>query len=68
MSNQLSVDDTEHLSDVPDGAGCTEIWERLSEERDEAQVDPFEGIIKNSRRSQGTFRLISLEEIDFPCS
>lgn len=23
-----------HLSEVPDGAGCTEIWEHLSEERE----------------------------------
>lgn len=23
--------DDEHLRDVPDGAGCTEIWEHLSE-------------------------------------
>ena len=24
-------DDDEHLRNVPDGAGCTEIWEHLSE-------------------------------------
>jgi len=24
-----------HLTDVPDGAGCTEIWEHLSDDRDE---------------------------------
>jgi len=28
-------DDGGHLGDVPDGAGCTEIWERLSERREE---------------------------------
>ena len=28
-------DDTEHLDDLPEGAGCTEIWEHLSENRDE---------------------------------
>ncbi|WP_199234121.1 hypothetical protein [Halorubrum sp. GN11_10-6_MGM] len=27
--------DSEHLADVEDGAGCTEIWERLSERREE---------------------------------
>jgi hypothetical protein len=27
---------TGHLSDVEDGAGCTEIWETLSEYREEA--------------------------------
>lgn len=27
--------DDNHLSDVPDGSGCTEIWEHLSEERDD---------------------------------
>jgi len=32
MSNQDSTDD-EHLHDVEDGAGCTEIWETLSEFR-----------------------------------
>ncbi|MBP2252630.1 hypothetical protein J2754_002976 [Halarchaeum solikamskense] len=31
MSNQ----DGAHLDDVEDGAGCTEIWERLSESREE---------------------------------
>jgi hypothetical protein len=35
MSNESSADDTEHLADVPDGAGCTEIWDRLSEKRNE---------------------------------
>lgn len=25
----------DHLEDVPEGAGCTEIWEHLSRERDE---------------------------------
>lgn len=24
----------EHLADVDDGCGCTEIWEHMSEERD----------------------------------
>lgn len=27
--------DDEHLSDVPDGAGCTEIWEHLAERRED---------------------------------
>jgi hypothetical protein len=27
--------DDEHLRDVPVGAGCTEIWEHLSERREE---------------------------------
>lgn len=26
-------EDTEHLTDVEDGAGCVEIWEHLSETR-----------------------------------
>ncbi|EMA43220.1 MULTISPECIES: hypothetical protein [Halococcus] len=29
---------TDHLDDVDDGCGCTEIWEHLSEER-EANAD-----------------------------
>ena len=29
------IDDrTGHLSDIEDGVGCTEIWERLSEQRE----------------------------------
>jgi hypothetical protein len=27
--------DTDHLEDVKPGSGCTEIWEHLSEKRDE---------------------------------
>lgn len=34
MSNSTRADD-EHLQGVPDGAGCTEIWEHLSKNRDE---------------------------------
>jgi hypothetical protein len=29
-----SARDDEHLADVEEGAGCTEIWEHLSERRD----------------------------------
>jgi hypothetical protein len=25
----------EHLADVPDGCGCAEVWEHLSERREE---------------------------------
>lgn len=28
--------DTSHLEDVEDGCGCTEIWEHMSDERDES--------------------------------
>jgi hypothetical protein len=31
--------DTEHLDDVEAGAGCTEIWEHLSERRERAGSD-----------------------------
>jgi len=34
MSNQTTAKDNTHLADVPDGAGCTEIWEHLSDDRD----------------------------------
>ncbi|WP_018256640.1 MULTISPECIES: hypothetical protein [Halomicrobium] len=30
---------TDHLDDVEDGCGCTEIWEHLSENRDDAAAD-----------------------------
>lgn len=32
---------TDHLTDVPDGSGCTEIWEHLSSDRD-GEDDPAE--------------------------
>ncbi len=37
MSNSSSsaADDDAHLDEVPDGAGCTEIWEHLSDGRDD---------------------------------
>lgn len=31
--------DDEHLADVEEGAGCTEIWEHLSEQREREQSD-----------------------------
>jgi hypothetical protein len=31
--------DTTHLDDVEAGAGCTEIWEHLSERREQAGSD-----------------------------
>lgn len=30
---------TDHLDNVEDGCGCTEIWEHLSEERDSSDDD-----------------------------
>ncbi|CAI48666.1 uncharacterized protein NP_1150A [Natronomonas pharaonis DSM 2160] len=29
--------DTSHLDNVEDGCGCTEIWEHMSDERDDAE-------------------------------
>jgi hypothetical protein len=31
--------DDDHLADVPDGAGCTEIWEHLAERREADEDD-----------------------------
>lgn len=38
MSNRPARDDA-HLQDVEDGAGCTEIWETLSEQREAEASD-----------------------------
>lgn len=38
MSTKESSED-EHLETVPDGCGCTEIWEHLSETREESPSD-----------------------------
>lgn len=32
--DDAAAEDDDHLTDVPDGAGCTEIWEHISERRD----------------------------------
>lgn len=37
MSNSKPEDTDAHLADLEDGLGCTEIWEKLSEHR--AQAD-----------------------------
>lgn len=34
MSNEESCREHAHLHDLEDGAGCTEIWEKLSELRE----------------------------------
>lgn len=47
MTNAQQTDDeadaeeptTDHLDDVDDGCGCTEIWEHMSEERESAGDD-----------------------------
>ncbi|MBB6646787.1 hypothetical protein H5V44_10900 [Halobellus sp. MBLA0160] len=31
--DDTEVDDAAHLDSLPDGAGCTEVWEYLSESR-----------------------------------
>ena len=33
--SKSTPDADEHLADLEDGAGCTEIWEKLSEQREE---------------------------------
>jgi len=40
MSNSVEVGD--HLNDLEDGAGCTEIWEKLSEQREAASASDRE--------------------------
>lgn len=43
MTGTQTYDDTdeaaEHLADVEDGCGCAEVWEHLSEQREEAADD-----------------------------
>jgi hypothetical protein len=38
-------DDSDHLADLSDGAGCAEVWEHLSAERADAESegDPDDG-------------------------
>jgi len=35
----MSDEETSHLSNLSDGAGCTEIWEHLSEQRAAAETE-----------------------------
>jgi hypothetical protein len=43
MTGTQTCDDTDetadHLADVEDGCGCAEVWEHLSEQREEAADD-----------------------------
>ena len=34
LGDETDVASGAHLEDVPSGAGCTEIWEKLSEQRE----------------------------------
>ncbi|WP_336021580.1 hypothetical protein [Halobellus salinisoli] len=34
-ADEAEADDYSHLDDLADGAGCTEIWEHLSDSREE---------------------------------
>jgi len=35
----MSDNDTDHLANLSDGAGCAEVWEHLSEQREDAAAD-----------------------------
>lgn len=37
--NQEQNQDTNHLKDLEDGIGCTEIWEKLSEKRKQQKTN-----------------------------
>lgn len=39
MTGDQPNDDGSHLADVPDGCGCAEMWELLSEQRGEGTTD-----------------------------
>ena len=39
----MSDDETSHLSNLSDGAGCAEIWEHLSEQRAAADTEREDG-------------------------
>jgi len=39
VADDADHEDDDHLADVPDGAGCTEIWEHLAERREENADD-----------------------------
>jgi len=48
----MSDDETSHLSNLSDGAGCTEIWEHLSEQRAAAD-DEHESADDAEHESEG---------------
>lgn len=39
MTRIDEANDSNHLNEIEDGAGCVEIWERLSEARDKAETE-----------------------------
>lgn len=38
-SDTKGTKEIDHLNDLPDGSGCTEIWEHLSEDRSDDDAD-----------------------------
>ncbi|WP_440006438.1 hypothetical protein [Halomicrococcus sp. SG-WS-1] len=45
--------DTEHLQDVADGGGCTEIWEHLSENRSGGSESERDAATDSDRTLEG---------------
>ena len=39
MTDHDSSEDAAHLENVPDGCGCVELWEQLSEQREATAED-----------------------------
>lgn len=39
MNEKEEVNEGDYLEEIEDGAGCVEIWERLSEARSESKSD-----------------------------
>ncbi|ERH06849.1 MAG: hypothetical protein J07HN4v3_02474 [Halonotius sp. J07HN4] len=35
----MQTEEADHLAELSDGAGCTEIWEHLSERRESEEAD-----------------------------
>lgn len=36
-NSQIQQEESDHLSDIEDICGCTEIWEHLSEQREKSE-------------------------------
>lgn len=60
----MSNNDTDHLSNLSDGAGCTEIWEHLSEQREAAAADAEAEAEADDDDSESTAAEATDEETD----
>ena len=50
----MQTEEADHLAELSDGAGCTEIWEHLSERREADEAAAEDGVDEAAPESRDT--------------